>query len=87
MRTTTACILAILLPLGPAAAAPPVRSTVDAPDIRKTCALRTPRLATSGQVRVFRHPGEFQPSDLHHAVYRSVDNCPVPAIVRRNVGR
>lgn len=88
MRVTTACIIALLLPLGPSAAAPPPGGpAVKTQIVPKTCEDRGPHLATSGQVRLFRNPREFQPADLHHAVVRRDDNCVVPAIVRRNVGR
>lgn len=81
-----ACIIALLLPLAaaPLAAAPPAFKAKAA---AKACASDRTRFAASGEVRVFRSPREFQPSDLHHAVERRHDNCPVPAIVRRNVGR
>lgn len=90
MRLTIACVLVVLLPIGPSNAAPPRPSVEVQPATRivpKPCVQHGPRLANSGQVRVFRHPSEFPPSDLHHAIDRRVDNCPVPAIVRRNVGR
>lgn len=88
MRLTIACMLVALLPLGPSAAAPPKPSApqLGTQVLRQTCA-RAPQLANSGQAQIFRHPRQFPPSDLHHAVDRRVDNCPVPAIVRRNVGR
>lgn len=87
MRLSVVCILTVLLPLGASAAAPPAREPAPGTQVvRKTCA-RVPQLANSGHARLFRKPGEFQPTDLHHAVDRRVDNCPAPAIVRRNVGR
>lgn len=88
MRFTGLAVLAVLLPVGASVAAPPASKPVLGTQIvRKSCDTRGPRLATSGEVRVFRDPRAFQPADLHHAVDRRVDNCPVPAIVRRNVGR
>lgn len=90
MRFAIACVFVALLPLGPSAAAPP-RPTAAVqpatPIVPKACVQHGPRLANSGRVQIFRHPSEFPPSDLHHAIDRRVDNCPVPAIVRRNVGR
>lgn len=90
MRLTIACVLVALLPLAPSAATPPRPSVEVRPATRiapKECVRHGPRVASSGQVRIFRHPSEFPPSDLHHAIHRRVDNCPVPAIVRRNVGQ
>lgn len=89
MRLSVACMLVALLPLGPSVAASPRSAshpTLGTQVVRKTCA-RVPQLARSGQIKIFRHPGQFPPADLHHAVDRRVDNCHIAAIVRRNVGR
>ena len=87
MRFSIACMLVALTPIA-ASAAPPSKSpklearTIVGP---KAC-LRKFQYAASGQAKFFGHPSQFPPADLHHAVDRRVDNCPVPAIVRKNVG-
>lgn len=87
MRVTTACILAILLPAALTGASPRRQDVaLSTHKIVGKCQAKRPRLADADQVRVFRNPREFPPADLHHAIDRRVDNCPVPAIVRRNVG-
>lgn len=87
MRLSVACLL-VALPFTPiTAAAPPSGAQQGRQVANKACVQHQPRLAQSGQVRVVKHPGEFPPADLHHAVVRRLDNCPIPAIVRRNVGR
>ncbi len=88
MRFKVVGVLASFLPFGASAAAPPPsKPALGTQVVPKTCDTREPRLAKSREVRVFRDPRDFQPVDLHYAVDRRVDNCPVPAIVRRNVGR
>ncbi len=87
MRLAITCVFAALLPVTASAAPQRAREPVLGTQVvRKTCA-RPQHFAKTGQVGVYRHPRDHAPVDLHHAVDRRVDNCPVPAIVRRNVGR
>ena len=53
---------------------------------KKPCPPLAPRLAGGMQGRLFRQFDRIPPVDLHLAVDRRENGCPVAVIVRHNVG-
>ncbi|HZF42967.1 MAG TPA: hypothetical protein VEZ48_06120 [Sphingomonadaceae bacterium] len=51
----------------------------------KTCKPLSPQWARGADGAFLRDPSQPVQFDLHQAVARSVDGCPVPAILRRDV--
>ena len=67
----------------PAPADPPI-ATPDAPAGRAKCDALRPRYAGQGSADL-RRLDELPPGRLELTVHRTVDGCPIPAVVRENI--
>jgi hypothetical protein len=68
-----------------AAPAPSTSTTSVAAFPGKACEPLSPQWARGANGAFLRDPSQPVQFDLHQAVARSVDGCPVPAILRRDV--
>jgi len=81
-------LVAGLLPVSATLAEPPAPAArVLSPYSNSTriCPPLAPRLARGKEGRLFRQFDYAAPVDLHLAVDRRENGCPVPVIVRRNI--
>lgn len=82
-------LVAGLLPVSAAVAEPPAQAArVLSPysSSARICPPLAPRLARGKEGRLFRQFDRIPPVDLHLAVDRRENGCPVAVIVRHNVG-
>ena len=59
-------------------------TTLAMPNGREKCADLRPRYAGQGEAAV-RRLDELPPGQLELTVHRTVDGCPIPAVVRENI--
>jgi hypothetical protein len=82
MPILVSAFLLLAAPAAPARAAPAPPSRVfPACNLGPTLAQRTPRAERPQKL------GELPPGRMYHAVVRSVDGCPIPAMSELRVGR